>query len=152
MGTIQDASERAKASRAMLEEVKVFDVDPADVYDFDHGRGMIQVRAWPNDMPASGEIALFGGRRWVVTRTDVPTPGGRAAWVGMRLGEPERGETTEERLKRLGVRSQLVLRLDVTDLTAEQVDYLSGELHAQAERSEGHPSVEVLACDLEVAG
>lgn len=83
--TIQAASERAKASRAFLEEVKVFDVDPGDVYDFDHGRGMIQVRAWPDDMPTSGAVASFGGHRWVVTRTGVPTPGGRAAWVGMRL-------------------------------------------------------------------
>lgn len=58
----------------------------------------------------------------------------------------------EARLRRAGVRTHLVLRLDVTDLTAEQVDHLSGELHAQAERSEGHPSVEVIACDLEVAG
>lgn len=37
----------------------------------------------------------------------------------------------------------LDFRFDVSDLTEDEAAYLTGEVMAQAERSEGHPSVEV---------
>lgn len=41
----------------------------------------------------------------------------------------------------LGPRRHLVARFDVTDLDQDEIDYLVGEITAQADRSEGHPSV-----------
>jgi hypothetical protein len=35
----------------------------------------------------------------------------------------------------------LTARFDVTDLTDDEADHLAGEIAAQAERSDGHPSV-----------
>lgn len=38
-------------------------------------------------------------------------------------------------------RKFVVARFDVTDLDQDEIDYLVGEITAQADRSEGHPSV-----------
>lgn len=35
----------------------------------------------------------------------------------------------------------LVVRFDVTELTEAEAEFLAGEVAAQADRSEGHPSV-----------
>lgn len=61
------------------------EVDPADVFDVDLGRGELQVRAWPEQMPESGTRVEFSERSWVVTRRNVRTPGGRSVFVAVLL-------------------------------------------------------------------
>lgn len=55
-------------------------VDPGDVYAGNIVVGEIQVRAFRDEMPASGTIVTFADRRWLVTQRNVPAEGGRSTY------------------------------------------------------------------------
>jgi hypothetical protein len=81
------------------------------------------------------------------------SPGERIAAVLEEVGvDPSIRDEVRDKLVELGIdfdttlvrqrrRRYLVATFDVTDLDEEERDALAGEVHAQAERSEGHPSV-----------
>lgn len=64
-------------------------VNPEDVYSGNIVAGEIHVRAWPADMPASGDRVSFAGYEWLVTRINVLTPGGRRCFVALLLPSGE---------------------------------------------------------------
>jgi len=64
------------------------EIDPADVYAGSIN-GTLQVRAWSNEMPNAGDYVSFQNGTYLVTLTNVPTPGGRATFHAMYV-PPER--------------------------------------------------------------